>query len=144
VTQRQRSTAAQRIATQHRHAIHLGRPAARPLPKAAARCQSDADTAKRPVTPGDAAQARIFERMLQAEISQLRSRVLPIGVRQIRPAAAGKRPPAQSAEASARVRELNQLLEALQDRFGNSAERRCVAPRDHAIEVERHTIVALN
>ena len=96
-----------------------GRRSTHALPKAPItyRIRSAADVAERPVTPAEAAQARLFEGILQREIVQLLSLVRPVAPRWAEKSAHEHRPPAARTEVDARIDEVDRLLKALRDRF---------------------------
>jgi hypothetical protein len=78
---------------------------------------SAADVAACPVHPADAAQAGLFEGILQAEIAELRQLATAMVARWAETSINANRPGMPLAELSASIEEVHRLLKALRDRF---------------------------
>lgn len=94
---------------------------------------SSSGIAARPITPAEAAQARLFERIFRAELVELRHREQFVARYAARRGAHDQRSSEQHTELSARIRELSDLLGALRDRFGAPATEDFMSPRAQAI-----------
>jgi hypothetical protein len=76
---------------------------------------------RRPAQPAEIAQARLFERLLQAECAELQALVQRMaGAKDQRPEPDDSRPSGDLAQICARVDEVHGLLRALQGRFPHS------------------------
>jgi hypothetical protein len=95
---------------------------------------SGPDVAPRPVTPAEAAQARLFERMLHAELVQLQHREKLMALRAPQRGPGGQPRLEQAQEVRARIRELNHLLKGLRDRFSEPAKEGSMSPRSHSLK----------
>ena len=87
--------------------------------------------AARPIAPAEAAQARLFERILKAELLELQRReklMARYGAQR------GAHNLEQSSELSVRISELIRLLDALHDRFSEPATEGYVSPPVHSLE----------
>jgi hypothetical protein len=84
-------------------------------------CQvlSAADVAASPGNAADAAQAGLFEGMLQAEMAQLREMAIVMIPRRMEKSRYDHRPPKSLTELTARMEEVHRLLTALRGRFPN-------------------------
>lgn len=75
----------------------------------------------RPVHPGDVAQARLFDSLLQGEIAELEELVASMEARWLRRCERGiddeNRPPESLVKMRGRVAEAHKLLDALRNRF---------------------------
>ena len=77
---------------------------------------------RRPAQPAEIAQARLFERLLQAECAELQARAQRMaGAKDQRPEPDDSRPSGDLAQIRARVDEVHGLLRALQGRFPHTA-----------------------
>jgi hypothetical protein len=84
-----------------------------------------ADVAARPVSPAEAAQARLFERTLHVELVQLQRRLDQMAGQQ--------RMREEINELTDRIAELHRLLRALGNRFGQTTEPAFIARRNRFI-----------
>ena len=76
---------------------------------------------RRPAQPAEIAQARLFERLLQAECAELQALAQRMaGAKDQRPEPDDSRPSGDLAQIRARVDEVHGLLRALQGRFPHS------------------------
>ncbi|WP_375484657.1 hypothetical protein [uncultured Mycobacterium sp.] len=71
----------------------------------------------RQVNPADAAQARLFETILQMEIAQLQQLVAVLNSGRGEASMADGRPPETLSELCARIEDVHHLLQRLRDRF---------------------------
>jgi hypothetical protein len=78
---------------------------------------STADVAACPVHPADAAQAGLFEGILQAEIAELRQLAMVMVARWAETNGNANRPAKPLTELTASIEELHRLLKALRNRF---------------------------
>jgi hypothetical protein len=77
---------------------------------------------RRPAQPAEIAQARLFERLLQAECAELQALAQRMaGAKDQRPEPDDSRPSGDLAQIRARVDEVHGLLRALQGRFPHTA-----------------------
>jgi hypothetical protein len=76
--------------------------------------------APRQVNPADAAQARLFEAILQAEIAQLQQVVAVLNSGCGDDSFSDGRPPETLSELRVRIEDVHRLLQRLRDRFPNS------------------------
>ncbi|BBY08952.1 hypothetical protein [Mycobacterium noviomagense] len=72
------------------------------------------------VNPADAAQARLFETILQVEIAQLQQLVAVLNSGCGADSFSDRRPPETLSELRARIEDVHHLLQRLRDRFPNS------------------------
>lgn len=76
---------------------------------------------RRPAQPAEIAQARVFERILQAESAELQELAIRMAAGKYQqPEPDDSRPPGQLTQLRARIDEVNGLLRALQGRFPHS------------------------
>lgn len=111
-----------------------GRPVARSHNNGHSLAEPGADIAARPVTPAEAAQARLFERILNAELLELQRREKLMARYGAQRGARNQRLPEQPTELSVRISELIRLLDALRDRFSEPATEGFMSPRVHSLE----------
>jgi hypothetical protein len=77
---------------------------------------------RRPAQPAEIAQARVFERLLQAECAELQELAHRMaGVKHQQPEPDDSRPSGELTQIRARIDEVDGLLRALQGRFPHSA-----------------------
>ena len=93
-----------------------------------------ANVAARPVTPAEAAQARLFERILQTELLELQRREKLMARYGAQRGAYNQWSAEQDTGLSVRIRELTHLLGALRDRFSEPATEGFMSPRVHSLE----------
>ncbi|MBV9319273.1 MAG: hypothetical protein JOZ23_10505 [Mycobacterium sp.] len=96
--------------------------------------ESGADIAARPITSAEAAQARLFERILNAELLELQRREKLMARYGAQRGAYNQRLPEQPTELSVRINELIRLLDALRDRFSEPAMEGFMSARVHSLE----------
>ena len=99
---------------------------------------SAANIAAGPANSADAAQAGLFEGILQAEIAQLRQMAMVMIPRVPAKSTRDRRPPRSFTELTARMEEVHRLLTALRDRFPERAV--LGAPSERAVSSPKNPV----
>jgi hypothetical protein len=122
------------VISPRRDVTDRGRPVARSHNNGHSLAEPGADIAARPVPPAEAAQARLFERILNAELLELQRRQKLMARYGAHRGAYNQRLPEQPTELSVRISELVRLLDALRDRFSEPVTEGFRSARVHSLE----------